>query len=187
MLADDLVGMTIAGIAMGLALATIYYAQKHSAYGVVYLAVYVAGYILKVLLPPAPISQRHIPEKLLPIVCNDHGALPWRPSTMRRSTPPMVLSTSQIYVAGYILKVHLCTHTMLGDIGLLPLEGLPPGRLCKAGTSPWLFDVPVSYAASSRVLKQDIRRLCRTASRSGASATWFPCWNGLGLSSQTAW
>lgn len=72
MLADDLVGMAIAGIAMGLALATIYYAQKHSAYGVVYLAVYVAGYILKVLLPPAPIPQRQIPEKLLPIICNDH-------------------------------------------------------------------------------------------------------------------
>ena len=68
MLADDLVGMTIAGIAMGLALATILYAQKHSAYGVVYLAVYVAGYILKVLLPPAPIPQNHFPEELLPVI-----------------------------------------------------------------------------------------------------------------------
>ena len=48
MLADDIVGMTVAGLAMCFALVTIYLAQRHSPYGVVYLAIYVAGYILKV-------------------------------------------------------------------------------------------------------------------------------------------
>jgi len=48
MVADDLVGMTVAGLAMGAALVTIWAAQKNTPYGVVYLAIYVAGYILKV-------------------------------------------------------------------------------------------------------------------------------------------
>ena len=51
MVADDLVGMTVAGLAMSLALVTIWLAQKNSPYGVVYLAIYVAGYILKVACP----------------------------------------------------------------------------------------------------------------------------------------
>lgn len=48
MVADDIVGMSIAGLAMCFALVTIWLAQKNSPYGVVYLAIYVAGYILKV-------------------------------------------------------------------------------------------------------------------------------------------
>ena len=48
-MADDLVGMIVAGLAMGAALVTIWAAQKNTPYGVVYLAIYVAGYIMKVL------------------------------------------------------------------------------------------------------------------------------------------
>lgn len=48
MVADDIVGMCVAGLAMGFALVTIWQAQKHTPYGVLYLAIYVAGYILKV-------------------------------------------------------------------------------------------------------------------------------------------
>ena len=50
MVADDIVGMTVAGLAMGAALVTIWLAQRNTPYGVLYLAIYVAGYILKVLL-----------------------------------------------------------------------------------------------------------------------------------------
>ncbi len=48
MVVDDIVGMSVAGLAMGLALVTIWAAQKNTPYGVEYLAIYVAGYILKV-------------------------------------------------------------------------------------------------------------------------------------------
>ena len=50
MVADDIVGMTVAGLAMSAALVTIWLAQRNTPYGVLYLAIYVAGYILKVLL-----------------------------------------------------------------------------------------------------------------------------------------
>ena len=50
MVADDIVGMTVAGLAMSAALVTIWLAQRNTPYGVLYLAIYVAGYILKVHL-----------------------------------------------------------------------------------------------------------------------------------------
>jgi len=65
MVADDLVGMTVAGLAMGAALVTIWAAQKNTPYGVVYLAIYVAGYILKVLsdlqIQDSALQLCHIP------------------------------------------------------------------------------------------------------------------------------
>jgi hypothetical protein len=51
MLLDDLVGMTFAGLAMGFALVTMWLAFKHSTqYGAIYVAIYIIGYMFKVLL-----------------------------------------------------------------------------------------------------------------------------------------
>ena len=45
----DLVGMTIAGLAMGFALATLFFAFTKTRYfGVFYIAIYVLGYMIKV-------------------------------------------------------------------------------------------------------------------------------------------
>ena len=63
MVADDIVGMTVAGLAMGAALVTIWLAQRNTPYGVLYLAIYVAGYILKVLLATCScVSSQASPE-----------------------------------------------------------------------------------------------------------------------------
>ena len=54
-LLDDLVGMAVAGLAMGFALVTLWLAQRSSAqFGALYIMIYIMGYILKAraLLPP---------------------------------------------------------------------------------------------------------------------------------------
>ena len=46
---DDLAGATIAGLAMGFALVTLYLAQRSSAqFGVLYVMIYILGYMAKV-------------------------------------------------------------------------------------------------------------------------------------------
>ncbi|BDA48116.1 hypothetical protein COCOBI_11-3740 [Coccomyxa sp. Obi] len=48
MLVDDIVGMTIAGVAMAFALTTMYWAFRSSAqYGILYIAIYIIGYMFK--------------------------------------------------------------------------------------------------------------------------------------------
>lgn len=50
-LVDDLAGATIAGLAMGFALVTLYLAQRSSAqFGVLYVMIYILGYMAKVFL-----------------------------------------------------------------------------------------------------------------------------------------
>ena len=52
---DDLVGMLIAGLAMGFALVTLWLAQRSSAqFGALYIMIYIMGYILKARPPPRP-------------------------------------------------------------------------------------------------------------------------------------
>ncbi|KAK9907295.1 hypothetical protein WJX75_000938 [Coccomyxa subellipsoidea] len=48
MLVDDIVGMTIAGLAMAFALLTMYWAFRSSAqFGIIYIAIYIIGYMFK--------------------------------------------------------------------------------------------------------------------------------------------
>ena len=82
MVADDIVGMTVAGLAMGAALVTIWLAQRNTPYGVLYLAIYVAGYILKVLLAawPAVLTKSCPLTRALFSQCSvKHGGghMPW--------------------------------------------------------------------------------------------------------------
>ena len=54
-LLDDLVGMTVAGLAMGFALVTLWAAQRSSAqFGALYIMIYIMGYILKARRSPSP-------------------------------------------------------------------------------------------------------------------------------------